>query len=478
MLPLASVLSKDLHLSKLALYLTVSLSTAGYAVGTVLAVQFAVHRPQRRMLFVYMSLFLIASILAAVAPNGAVFMGAFIVQGLCTSLMLIAAVPPLVIGWPPAKMPITGMVMNLCVFGAVAIGPTIGALLAASATWRVLFWIVAAIAGCACLFAVLTFEDQPPQDPSAPIDVIAIVLAVAGCAAAFFGAAELEKGSASLLSILPLMLGLVAILALVVHQYAMTNPLMPVKQLATTFPLMGVVIAMCTSAGAFGLMELLIVDLQKKASLDTVAVVFLPEFGAAVLTALVFGALFRTRYTPLLALSGTVSLALGAGLLAIAGDADTAVAALGTGLLGIGVGASVSPALFLAGFSLKSAQIQRVFAFIELMRGVAAFLVAPILVYLATFVFSGAEGVRICEWCCCGLALVGGSTGLLVFLTGRPGLQVPDLKSWERGEPAWYSPRLLAGDHQGHPSPVPRSDAGFPTRRMAEATHRPERRAG
>jgi uncharacterized RDD family membrane protein YckC len=30
---------------------------------------------------------------------------AFITEGLCTSLMLIAAVPPLVVGWPPEKMP-------------------------------------------------------------------------------------------------------------------------------------------------------------------------------------------------------------------------------------------------------------------------------------------------------------------------------------------------------------------------------------
>ena len=47
-------------------------------------------------------------------------------QGLCTSLMLIAAVPPLVVGWPATKMPWTGATMNMCVFGAVALGPVIG----------------------------------------------------------------------------------------------------------------------------------------------------------------------------------------------------------------------------------------------------------------------------------------------------------------------------------------------------------------
>ena len=52
-LPLAPLLSKSLHLSTAALDITTGLSDAGYAVGTVLAVQFAVHLPARRMLLGY-----------------------------------------------------------------------------------------------------------------------------------------------------------------------------------------------------------------------------------------------------------------------------------------------------------------------------------------------------------------------------------------------------------------------------------------
>jgi MFS family permease len=470
-LTLAPVLTAGLHLSKATLYLTVSLSTAGYAVGTVLAVQFAVHRPQRRMLLVYMGLFLIASVLVAAAPNGGVFIGGFIVQGLCTSLMLIAAVPPLVIGWPPQKMPITGMVMNLCVFGAVAIGPTLGALFAAAKSWRPLFWIVAAVALLACLFAALTFEDQPAQDRKAPIDALAIAFAVLGCGAAFFGAAELESGTVDASSLAPLIAGVSLIVALVVHQYEMPNPLMPVKQIATTLPTMGIVIAMCVSAGAFGLMELVVVDLEKRTMPSEIATVFLPEFGAAVLTAVVFGALFRTRYTPVLALSGTVALAASAALLALTGDRGTAIVALGTGLLGIGIGASVSPALFLAGFSLRSAQIQRVFAFIELLRGVAAFLFAPILVYLAIAALSSSDGVVICEWICCGLAVLGGLLGLVIFLTGGSGLQVPDLKAWQQGEPAWRSPRLFGRPSQPRPQSTHAPDGRRRRARVASAPY-------
>ena len=59
---------------------------------------------------------------------------------------------------------------------------------------------------------------------------------------------------------------------------------------------------------------------------------------------------------------------------------------VGSGLTGIGLGATVAPALFGAGFSLPSASLQRVFAIVELMRAVAAFMIAPIFAHLAATV--------------------------------------------------------------------------------------------
>ena len=68
-----------------------------------------------------------------------------VIQGLCTSLLLIAAVPPLAIGYPANKLRDTAVIMNMCIFGAVALGPFIGGLQAQADAWRPLFWIVAGI---------------------------------------------------------------------------------------------------------------------------------------------------------------------------------------------------------------------------------------------------------------------------------------------------------------------------------------------
>jgi MFS family permease len=443
---LLPMIARSVGVSRNALELTVGISDAAYAFGTVLAVQLAQHLPGRRLLLVYVSVFACAAVLAAWAPTGDVFLSALVVEGLCTSLMLIAAVPPLITGWPADKLPWTGAAMNLCVFGAVAIGPTIGGLELSRQSWRPLFSAVAAIAVLALVFSLLTYEDSPPQDQTVPWDWVAILLAGAGCAAAFFGASQLEiHKSATVVSLATLGGGVLLLAVLVIYQYRLREPLMPVKQLVTTLPLIGVVVAVCASAAAFGLMELTVTGLQWRSTPAHTAVLFLPEFGAAVATAAFFGSLFRTRFTPVLAFAGLGMLVAAAVTLSdVARSGDIRIV-VGTALIGFGVGASVSPALFIAGFSLRSKEIQRIFALIELLRGVAAFLFAPILLYLAAvFSASAAKGTEDAIWLCLGVAAVGAIVAVTLFAFGLRHLQTPDLDRWQDGEPAWDSPPLLA----------------------------------
>jgi hypothetical protein len=270
--------------------------------------------------------------------------------------MLIAAVPPLVTGWPATKMPGTAMIMNLCIFGAVALGPTLGAWQASAHRWRPLFWAVAGLGVLAWVFALLTFEDDERADAEAPWDVLAIALAGAGCAAGFYGAGRLQGSSAAGPGpVAALVVGVVLIVALVIYQYRTRRPLMPVRQLATTYPVTGLVIALFGSAAAFGLMSLILSALQATRSPTQVALLFLPEFVAALVTAAVFALVFRTRFIAALPFAGLALLAVGAALatVVVTGSGD-ALVCVTTALIGLGVGASVSPALFLAGFSLRS----------------------------------------------------------------------------------------------------------------------------
>ena len=63
-----------------------------------------------------------------------------------------------------------------------------------------------------------------------------MILAGFGCAAAFFGASQLQTHPLmSPTAFIPLACGVGAIVLLVTHQYLARHPLMPVRQLATTF---------------------------------------------------------------------------------------------------------------------------------------------------------------------------------------------------------------------------------------------------
>jgi hypothetical protein len=336
--------------------------------------------------------------------------------------------------------------MNLAIFGAVALGPVVGNFCAGHESWRPLFWIVAGLGAAALLFVLLTWEDAPPQDREAPVDVVSIALAASGCFAAFFGVAHLTgRHFLDVIVLLPLLVGIALLLALLVHQYTTADPLMPVKKLAHTIPVAAITIAMSAGAASVALVELSesALELQKVDPVHA-AMLYWPEFGGAILTALLFGAIFFTRFVPALAFSGLIVL-IGAGVIltgvATGGDA---IVLVGSGALGLGVGASVSPALFSTGFSLPSNQLPRIFALVELLRGVAAFLAAPLLLHLAETASSKpAVGIETAIWATTGIALLGAVVAAAIFLSGRARLERPDLERWLEGEePALHSPPL------------------------------------
>jgi hypothetical protein len=241
--------------------------------------------------------------------------------------------------------------------------------------------------------------------------------------------------------------GLALIGLLLVHQFFVSDPLMPVRRLAHTIPVGAIVVAMCAGAASVGVVELTQAALQ----LDKVApghagALFLPEFAGAILAAAAFGALIFTRRVPAFALTGL--LVLGAGALVLTGVVGAAdgLVLVGTGLVGIGVGASVSPALFSAGFSLPAPQLPRIFALVELLRGVAAFLAAPILMHIAATTGGGeAAGIEAGIWIAVAIAFGGLLLALAIFASGGVRLHRPDIERWLDGEgPALRSPPLGA----------------------------------
>jgi MFS family permease len=464
--PLTPIIAKDLHTSLQTMSLGAGLANAGYAIGTVLAVQFAQHLPQRRMMVLYAGVLVIGSILTAAASSPAMFITGRVLQGVCTSLLLIAAVPPLALSFGLERLRETAVIMSVCIFGAVALGPTIGGIQAAADAWRPLFWVVALVSLTAFILTVLTFEDSPPMDRSAPWTPGVITLAAVGCVAAFYGSSQLlTHRFLAAITVLPLVAGLGLIVGVIVHQYRSKRPLLTIRSLfSSTIPVAALVLALFAAAASVSATDLTASLLAPHYTPLHLGLLFLPELAGAVLTAFALGAVMKTRGMHYLPLIGMAFLAAGIGVFRIELPPSQALTLIGSGLTGVGLGASVAPALFVAGFSLPSNNLQRVFAIVELMRAVAAFMIAPLFVHFAATVGGNPiTGTGIALWIGFGLAVAGGLIAVALYALGGARPQTPKLERFINMEgPAWYSPPLLAAVRRRGPSRAPAEDACSP----------------
>jgi MFS family permease len=442
--PLEGMIGSNVGLGSAGLEMSAGMADAAYCLGTVLAVQLVTRLPGRRLLVLYALIFTLASVLTAAASNPEMFFAGRILQGLMTSLMLITAAPTLALGWPVPRLRSTAVVMNLGIFGAVALGPLIGGAFAGLESWRTLFWIATGVGATAFALVLLTYKDQAPADPDVKFDPISIGLASSGCVAAFFGASNLVNHSfTNPIVLVPMIGGLLLIVALIVHQASVRDPLMPVKQLGHTVPVAAIALAMFAGAGSVSLVGLLQLTIATR---ELSSALFWPEFIGALITATVFGFVFFTRYVPVFAFAGMLVLACTGVLVTGAADGSTALIAAGTLGIGIGVGASVAPGLFVAGFSLPAMQLPRIFALVELLRGVAAFLTAPIIIHLAVNSSgSFAHGITTATWVATGILLTGVVAIIAIIVSGGVRLQTPTIAAWLEGEgSAIHSPSLGA----------------------------------
>jgi MFS family permease len=446
--PVTPYIQSDLHMSSQTLSLGLGLGNAGYAAGTVLAVLFAQHLPQRFMLVVYSSLAVVGAVLFAAAQDPAMFIVGHILQGLCTSLLLIAAVPPLALGFGSEKLKYTAVILSVCIFGAFAAGPVFGGIQANAHGWRPLLWIAAGVAALVVVLVFLTYEHTPPANTEAPKDPVAISLAVAGPVAAFFGAAELTSHPfVSAITLIPLLGGLALIVALVIWETRSRNPLLPLGPLLeSTIPVSGVVIALCAAAASIAVSDLTLTLVTEQRGALHAGLLFLPELAGALIAAFALGQVLETKYLQYLPMVGMGFLAAGTLVFLITLPASPTLAIIGSGLTGLGLGGTVAPALFGAGFCLPAANLQRVFAMVELLRGVAAFMIAPIFVHLAMTVGGSLEaGTRDALWISLAIVVVGSAVAVFLYLAGGAHPEDPKMEVFLNGEGAgWPSPLLLA----------------------------------
>lgn len=447
---LTDSVARDIGASADLQQLTSGLSNAGYAVGAVVAAYLGQRFVPRRVFLGYETGFVVGSLLATAAVDPAMYVVGRVVQGTTTGLMLVAALPPLVTRFGPRRLPRTAGLVNIGLFGAVAVGPLLGGWVAAADAWRWLFAATAVAGGLGLLAAGLGYDRFGPADPDLQLDVPAIGLAVGATFLPFVATSLLGSGYLGGVSfgsapfLLPFVAGLAVLVGLVVTQYRKPDALMPVEALSSQLPVTGTVVAMIAGAVTVTLVALTtlyLTDVAGSGPLHT-GLLFWPLPVGVLVGAVVFSRLLPTRWLPLLVDAGMATLAAGAAVLLLLDPAHPGpVVGVAMGLLGFGAAASVAPGLFLAALGVAASKLGRAFALVELLRSEAAFAVAPVFVVLAEGRSDVAAGVQVGLLAMVGLALLGLLLALVIPALSGARLRAPDLRAWlEDDVPALPSP--------------------------------------
>jgi hypothetical protein len=183
----------------------------------------------------------------------------------------------------------------------------------------------------------------------------------------------------------------------------------------------------------------------------TAGLKFWPQVIGAIVAALLFGYIIRTRFIAVFAVAGMlVLIAAGTMLLGYTAHSGDALTFAAVGALGLGAGATVSPALFLAGLPLRASMLGRIFALIELVRSVADFIVAPVMLKIARITSAtgeqaiGMTGFHEAVFVTLMIAIAATVISTALLLLGGVVVFVPNLTAWlNEKEVAIESPPLL-----------------------------------
>ena len=429
--PLQKAVMASLGAGSLGFALAEGFASGAYAVGAVTAAQFALRRRQREIFLLCEAMFVVTSVVSALSPDVVVFAIARVVQGLSAGGMLISSLPPLITRFGAGMVPLSAGVVDVGIFGSSTLGPLVGvwATNAGGDGWRWMLLGAAALGVVGWLLAWRRYESWDPPEPEVRIDLpaLALVAVVAGLA---FAASSLV-GTEPFVS-LPVLglfgLALVALVALLVVETRSSDPLIPIQALTTQLPVSGILAAMLGGA-----VFVVVVEVMETAHLSRPSWMWPMPVGA-LLGAMAFWRLFVTRWMPVLVDLGVCLLGAGALILLGTGAVPVMLAAF---LLGFGAAATVSPGLFLAAMGLPSARLGRAFALVQLLRALATYAVAPVII---ESVVKGGSGkshafVAMAVVCAVGLGLL-----VVVPLVSGARLRRPDVQTWLDGDKGLPSP--------------------------------------
>ncbi|AKU18782.1 multidrug transporter [Luteipulveratus mongoliensis] len=285
--------------------------------------------------------FTLMSALCAIAPNIEWMIALRVLQGLSAGLLVPTGQSILGQVAGPQRLGRVMSTLGLVVVGAPAIGPAVGGVMLENLSWP---WLFAINVPIGAVGLALGFRYLPRDDGSAagPLDVTGLLLSAAGLSLVLYAVGEVGRtGSITgLSSWLPLVLGVVALVAFIRRSWARPHAILNLELLRNRVFASATAVSCLMGAALFGTMLLLplyFLQLHDKSLIDT-GLTLIP-FGLG-------GALTMP-------VAGRIVDRVGSGIVVVCGSAMTLVTVVPFALLGASASAAtLGPLLFVNGVAI------------------------------------------------------------------------------------------------------------------------------
>jgi DHA2 family lincomycin resistance protein-like MFS transporter len=300
------------------------------------------------------SLFVLGTLIAALAPSFGVLLIARIVQASGTAVMMPLLMTTILNVVAPAKRGQMMGTISIVIAVAPAIGPTISGLILNSLSWRWMFWFVLPIAAAVLIVGAFAVRNVTTQRPTS-LDVLSLVLSAFAFSGLIFGLSSIGEslqGHAPMPIWIPLTIGAVALAGFIARQLVLQrsdSALLDLRTFKTPSFSLAVVLVFVSMMALFGALIILPLYLQNVLQLSTLTtgLVMLP--GGLVMAVLspIVGALSDRLGAKPLVIPGTALIATALLLFAmlLGQDTSSVLIAVLLGILNAGLAFTLTPLL-------------------------------------------------------------------------------------------------------------------------------------
>ena len=189
----------------------------------------------KTILLASLSLFLIGSLIAFIAPNIEALILARVIQAVGSGILLPITQIVLFKVIPEEKWQIYMGLFGFIIGIAPAIAPTAGGLIIDYVGWRSIFLIFAAAIAVLIVIALVVVKLEFETGPY-PLDASSLVLCVLACVGIMLGFSNIaENGFDLIWVILPIVIGAVSLVLFVKRQFGIETPLLDLKALKNNY---------------------------------------------------------------------------------------------------------------------------------------------------------------------------------------------------------------------------------------------------